>query len=363
MGAAVGLLLIVTALSAAGPQQRDVRSFAADEYPSRLSDWGVVFVEDGRLRLGSGVTFYELAIALFSDHANKLRTVWVPPGQHVQLNDGRLVFPVGTVVSKTFFYLKDEAGSLTTTAWDGDLSGLTRDRLELLETRILVKQPDGWEAVPYRWRGDNAEFHILGDVTMLALIDDDGAEVSFPYVMPTRNECASCHVVDQSSRALVPIGLKPRHLNVAREAGETQLAAWRSAGLLSDEADVGALPRAVDWDTEDVAAKARAYLDINCGHCHNADGAADTSALWLDAGDHPAWRLGFCKPPVAAGRGTGGRRFSIVPGQPDKSILIHRVTTTEPDERMPEIGRALPHDRAIELLRDWVASIPGRCEE
>ncbi len=356
-------MLIVLGLTAADPHTREVRSFAGGDYPARLSAWGAVSVEDGRLTLGPDVTFYDLAIELFSDHASKLRTVWIPPDQKVQLEDGGLVFPVGTIISKTFFYLKSEAGFLTNARWNGDLDALKRERLELLETRILVKQPGGWEAVPYRWHEDEARLHIIGDVIPLTLIDDDGAAVSFPYVMPTRNECASCHVVDQSSRALVPIGLKPRHLNARPDGGETQLAAWRRAGLLSSEADIDSLPPTVGWGSQDVSAKARAYLDINCGHCHNADGAADMSALWLDAGDHPAWRLGVCKPPVAAGRGTGGHRFSIVPGKPDESILIHRVTTTAPDERMPEIGRSLPHDRAIALLRDWVASIPGACAE
>ena len=48
---------------------------------------------------------------------------------------------------------------------------------------------------------------------------------------------------------------------------------------------------------------ARAYLDVNCGHCHNPKGPANTSALDLTifaAGDR---HLGMCKPPVAAGRG------------------------------------------------------------
>src|SRR3546814_4409699 len=42
--------------------------------------------------------------------------------------------------------------------------------------------------------------------------------------------------------------------------------------------------------------RARAYLDINCGHCHNEKGPADTSGLWLDVGDHPPRHLGLCKP-------------------------------------------------------------------
>src|SRR3546814_2580094 len=60
-----------------------------------------------------------------------------------------------------------------------------------------------------------------------------------------------------------------------------------------------------------LAGRARAYLDINCGHCHNEKGPADTSCLWLDVGDHPPRHLGLCKPSTAAGQGTGGHRFAI----------------------------------------------------
>ena len=34
-----------------------------------------------------------------------------------------------------------------------------------------------------------------------------------------------------------------------------------------------------------------------------------------------------CKTPVAAGQGSGGRRYNIVPGDPDKSRLIEAVNS------------------------------------
>src|SRR3546814_10895541 len=78
------------------------------------------------------------------------------------------------------------------------------------------------------------------------------------------------------------------------------------------------VPRNADWRDAAHASldgRARAYLDINCGHCHNEKGPADTSGLWLDVGDHPPRHLGLCKPSIAAGQGTGGHRFGIVPGK------------------------------------------------
>ncbi len=71
--------------------------------------------------------------------------------------------------------------------------------------------------------------------------------------------------------------------------------------------------------------------------------------------------MGVCKPPIAAGRGSGGLLYSIVPGEPDESILTFRMETTDPGAMMPEIGRALVHHEGVELVRAWVASLNGEC--
>ena len=104
--------------------------------------------------------------------------------------------------------------------------------------------------------------------------------------------------------------------------------------------------------------RAHAYLDINCGHCHNRRGPADTSGLALDASETSRVALGLCKSPIAAGRGTGDRRFAIVPGQPDESITVYRMGSTEPGSMMPELGRSLAHDAGVELIRRWIAEWP-----
>jgi hypothetical protein len=112
---------------------------------------------------------------------------------------------------------------------------------------------------------------------------------------------------------------------------------------------------------DDIERRARSYLDVNCGHCHNPHGAADTSGLFLYAGETSARRLGVCKPPIAAGRGTGGRHVSVMPGKPGESILIYRVGDTDPGIMMPELGRATVHEEGLALLRRWVESLPGVC--
>jgi hypothetical protein len=53
--------------------------------------------------------------------------------------------------------------------------------------------------------------------------------------------------------------------------------------------------------------------------------------------------------------------FDIEPGQPDQSILIYRVESTDPGIMMPQLGRSLVHWEAAQLLRQWIAEIPGSC--
>ena len=79
----------------------------------------------------------------------------------------------------------------------------------------------------------------------------------------------------------------------------------------------------------------------------------------MTAGDDR--HLGICKPPVAAGRGTGDHMFDIVPGQPDASILPYRMASSEPGVMMPEIGRSTVHREGVALIRAWIASQQGAC--
>src|SRR5262249_5411271 len=102
----------------------------------------------------------------------------------------------------------------------------------------------------------------------------------------------------------------------------------------------------------EVEAAARAYLDINCAHCHNPQGVQGmTSQLFLNHDNADAFHLGACKRPGSAGTGNGGLTFDIVPGDPDASILYFRTDTSKVGAMMPLLGRSLTHARGAELLR------------
>jgi mono/diheme cytochrome c family protein len=119
-----------------------------------------------------------------------------------------------------------------------------------------------------------------------------------------------------------------------------------------------------DWNDSGLGIdqRARAYLDINCGHCHNPAGPADTSGLFLDIDTLDLRRLGVCKPPVAAGRGSGDLFVAIEPGKPEESIMAYRMASIDPGEAMPELGRSTVHREGVELIRQWIAALEPGCE-
>ena len=346
----------------------EVRLHASAEYPQRLSDWGVIERRGDRLVLGEDVLPYDVNTPLFADYAQKLRTVWLPPGRSARFDADQVYdLPVGTLISKTFFYPIEGGVAQAAEGWDGRVETLDLARARLVETRLLVRQAEQWEALAYVWHGDEAWLSITGAIIPLSLASaDGGAARTVNYMVPSRNQCASCHVTGQHGDALMPIGVTTRQLNRSYGGGPgNQLAHWQALGWLDGVPPSSEWMRNADWSDPDepLAHLARSYLDANCGHCHNPVGRADTTGLWLNAHRVPLRRLGLCKPPIAAGQGTGGRRYSIVPGQPDASILVFRMADDDPATRMPEIGRSIVHQRGLAVVTDWIASLPDECAE
>jgi uncharacterized repeat protein (TIGR03806 family) len=347
--------------------------------PDELSAWSQLETREGRLVLADGVTPYTLNSPLFSDYAHKLRTVWIPEGAGAATYDpdGSFDFPVGTVVTKTFYYPAPDDGQPldgrvlradpTSDPTSGVVDSLALDEVRLVETRVLVRRDDGWHGLPYVWNAEETEATLqrTGAILQLAFVDD-GAEVPLTYVVPDVNQCASCHATNHSTGAIEPIGLQARHLNTEVDLGggvASQLEQWRERGLLGGAPAPDDIPTAVMWDddTASLESRARAYLDINCAHCHNPVGAADTSGLFLDQSTEIGASFGVCKPPVAAGSGTGGRLVDIVPGKPEESILVYRMETTDPGAMMPELGRSSTHTEGVDLIAEWIESLSGTC--
>ncbi|MCB9922142.1 MAG: PSD1 domain-containing protein [Planctomycetaceae bacterium] len=80
----------------------------------------------------------------------------------------------------------------------------------------------------------------------------------------------------------------------------------------------------------------RPILAEHCLHCHGPDDGHREGELRLDTED-------------------AAKASVIVAGDPDKSTFMHRITSQDPDERMPpvESGKTLSSQQ-IELLRQWI---------
>lgn len=354
-------------------------TYIAEGRPEALSDWGQLAVGGGTLVLGEAVTPYTLATALFTDYAQKLRTVWIPANAGPAGYDPERAFdfPVGTVITKTFYYPRAEGGVDRVLRVEGGMAHyadrqLDLDAVRLIETRVLVHRESGWETLPYVWNEDQSEAYLTraGGFVDLILVSEAGEE-ALGYAVPNVNQCAGCHETDTTDGiGSRPIGPRARHMNTDFEYFDgvaNQIDHWTALGLLTDAPASADAPRNVAWHGELPLAgealddAARAYLDINCAHCHSRTGPADTSGLYLEAHEPVGPHLGVCKLPIAAGRGTGDRRYDIVPGAAEDSIITHRLASVQADVMMPELGRALQHEEGVALITAWIDAMSGGC--
>jgi uncharacterized repeat protein (TIGR03806 family) len=330
-----GWLSLVSASPA--PERVALDLITGNTLPLKLSDFHF-FGGPQAMLPNAGVTPYTLNTPLFSDYAEKFRYVWVPPGKKAKYTaDGVFDFPVGTALIKSF-------------GFPADMRAPGKD-LRLIETRVLLRRASGWVALPYVWNADGSEAELkrAGKRIDVSWTHSDGGKRAISYAVPNANQCKGCH---DKAGAMTPIGPKARNLN-----NGVQLQAWKSAGLLdSVPVNAPAVPRFGDINAP-VDVRARAYLDVNCGHCHNREGPANTSGLWLDWHQPTGVNLGIGKRPTAAGRGSGNLQFAILPGQPDQSYLIYRMQSLDPGIAMPELGRASVHTEGVALLRQWIAEM------
>lgn len=339
--------------SGTGPFVPSAAGADTGDFPSSLGAYAMVSIQDGAVVPGAGVTPYDLNTPLFSDYAVKYRTVWLPPGTSVTYQDtARFEFPVGTVITKSFGFPADFRVAGQPVKW--------------VETRVLVHAVSGWKGTSYVWNDAQTEATILpgGDVRDLSFIDADGVTQTPSYLVPSQSQCQKCHANDGAMITLGPWAMQLNRQFQYADGSDNELDRWTKLGLLTGappSAQAPALPVFDDPDTGDVPSRARAYLQANCSYCHNGNGEARTSGLVLLYSATDAYGLGICKPPVAAGKAAASQRYDVVPGHPEESILVYRMTSTEPSVAMPELGRSLEHTEAVDLVSQWITGMSGSC--
>ena len=350
-------LLLLVACSESPPVFHDI------ERPLRLSDWQLFAMDANELVPSESSIVFRPNNPLFTDYAHKLRTLWVPQSLQADIVNDEINYPVGSVLSKTFYYPRSSSTALTKVA-DSGLQKINLSENQLIETRLLVRKVDGWDAFGYVWNDEQTEafLRVAGASKQISLLDQDSTQTTdFTYFVPNENQCAGCHTTVHPDGDMHPLGALFSQLNVDVSAGiASPLEQMVQRGWLSDEQ---VFPRSESWQNLSASLddRALAYLNMQCGHCHNPEGAADTSGLILDSSQTLAINRGVCKPPVAAGGGAGDLRYAIVPGQPEESILLYRMRSDKPDEMMPELGRSLIHSEGVDLISRWIEEMPGAC--
>lgn len=321
LGAA--LLFAGAAVVSAYPRTAAVNDqvVTGDAFPATLGEYGF-FVDPATQTAASGVTPYRIQTPLWSDGAEKLRFVYLPAGTKAKAQgDGLLDLPVGAALIKTF-----------------KLDG------RLIETRVLLHRAEGWVALPYQWNREQTEARLALAGARLDLKTPQGQAIS--YAIPNKNQCKECH---QQKDAVVPIGPKARNLSAA------WLTSFHKAGKLDAVPKVSSrLPLWEDRAKLAAAPVARGWLDSNCAHCHNPTGSASNSGLDLRWEQSDPIALGVNKRPVAAGRGSGGLEFDVLPGHPEQSIMIYRMGSLEGGISMPEVGRSSIDPDGQAAVTQWI---------
>jgi uncharacterized repeat protein (TIGR03806 family) len=343
---------------------------------------------------------YVLNSKLFTDYSIKHRVIFIPNGKSARFlsDESRRVtstieFPVGTIIAKTFTFVDQPA-----------------KRETAMETRLLIKRQrtDGqvyWESLEYMWQdtGDGKRKASLNQAGGLGTASWDYVDVDSgrrlkgstnAYLFPNNSQCVICHANNDKEPGSSPIGPKPRNMNRAYlnesplatgqaqhpVTGKNQLKFMCDTGLMTGcpssfnlddrqvAKNVNHIPKFdkpgdsgfAANSKADIESRARAYLEVNCAHCHNENGQASNTGFYVDVFRAVDSTFGICKKPTASGsEGRGNRLYDIHPGVASDSIVPYRIgpEATTLAAKMPPIGRSVVQDEAVALITQWINTV------
>lgn len=301
-----------------------------------------------------GVIPYKPASELFTDYALKNRFVWLPNGTKATYTSDAdvLKLPVGSALIKTFYYNNVQPSNTT----------------KIIETRVMIKiteeneETDGWIFAEYLWNADqtDATLQTQSSTIPISWIDQNSILQNINYEIPSTNQCKTCHDNNGKSR---PIGIKPQHLNTTfpySTGTKNQLSKWIEFGYLENNLPA-TIVSTVDYkDTsQSLDLRVRSYLDINCAHCHQEGGNADymqTIRMAFNQTTNSS-NMGVCVPGDIQVPGID-RGFIISPNNTNESTILYLLSTNSPNLRMPRIGRTIAHQEGIQLVTEWINSLP-----
>jgi uncharacterized repeat protein (TIGR03806 family) len=289
---------------------------------------------------------YDVIVPFWSDGATKLRFVSVPDEKIKFAPTGEWVFPRGTVFVKTFELATNE---------------LKPNLKRRLETRLLVcDSAGGVYGITYKWRADNRDADLLETnlTEAIAIQTATGVRIQQWYY-PSRADCLTCHTVN----AGLVLGVKTRQLNrdftFPSGITDNELRAWNHIGLFDtnfSDTEIKSFPQLARTDdlSRSLEDRARSYLDANCANCHRPRG---TVAFFDARYDTPLAQQGLIDGRVLIDERIDNSRV-IAPNDIWRSILYMRTDTTEAF-KMPVLARNEIDVQGMNLLRQWIESLPG----
>ena len=262
----------------------------------------------------------ELNSKLFTDYSYKQRLVNIPDGKTIEkTSNGELIFPDGTILTKTFFYPYDERD------WSKGK--------KIIETRLEVKEKNTWNIATYVWNDEQTDAFLNMDGKKVSVnwINSDGNNQKIKYEVPSSNQCVLCH---QSNSEVGPIGPTLKNLNLLVKRNElniNQLSHLQSTGFLTDFSveNIGSITNYEDPNNT-LDERFKSYLFINCAHCHNPKGWEESS-----------------KKPYDFRYETSINNMGII-GREDK---LYRVVN---NGRMPYLGTTIKHHEGVEIINEYI---------
>jgi len=303
------------------------------DWPAKLSETGL-FTSLATQTPAENLVAYEVNVPFWSDNAEKSRFFVLPEGKSLGYrSNGSWEVPVGTTLVKNF--------------------NITIERRKrILETRLIKRIDDGWEAATYVWdkKGQDAELLPNGKQ-----VEIGGLRTRQSWHAPSSSECASCHV----DAAGYVLGLSTAQLNRSSADGKSnQIEDWVRKGFVNLPADVN-LETANRFcspydENADLEARARVWLDVNCAMCHQPEGPGNANVDLRYATSLEGTKMIDVRP-AQGDLGIVDAKL-IAPGHPERSLIVHRIETLG-QGRMPMIGSNLVDEKAVKLLNEWIQSM------
>jgi len=312
-------------------------------FPGTLAATGL-FSDVPTLTPSTGLIEYQVNLPFWSDHAKKRRWFGLPDmiSNIGYQREGSWDTPAGMIWVK-HFEMEMTRGNPATS--------------KRLETRVFVRNSAGAYGVSYRWNTQGTSATLAngaGEEFDLA-ITDNGSITTQRWRIPSRAECMTCH----SPQAGHSLSFDTRQLN---RPGQIRTSSGNFLQLLSNTGYLAGLtespsliarhlgPDETDYSLE---ARARAYLHVNCSYCHKPGGTAPTH---FDARVETPL---FLAQVINASASSGGLHPAdrlLVPGQEQRSIIVHRAAARNSYSRMPPIGSNVIDVAGIDLLKNWIQS-------